>query len=110
MQIKKFIAKNMTEALQEVKQEFGSDAVILSAKSIRKNKLLGLSDRCYGVEVTAAVDQNALESIKTQTMAVNASTINDRSASSVIVNFSKRILPEQTDRMMISPAERLVFA
>ena len=110
MQIKKFIAKNMTEALQEVKKEFGSGAIILSAKSIRKSKLFGFSDGCYGVEVTAAIDQDMSEGIKTQTTAVNAaSTNNNSSASSVVVNFSERILSEQTDRMMISPAERLVL-
>lgn len=109
MQIKKFIAENMAEALQEVKKEFGSDAVIISAKSIRKNKLFGLSDRCYGVEVTAAVDQDALKNIKTQAMAMNAPLTNS-SNNSVILNFSERIPQKQTDRMMMPPAERLVRA
>jgi len=108
MQIKKFTAENMTEALQEVKKEFGSDAVILSAKSIRKNKLLGLSDRCYGVEVTAAIDQDALNSIKTQAIAMNAPLTNNSSNSSILLNFSERIPQEQT--MMATPAERLVLA
>ena len=40
MQIKKFEARNMTEALGMVKKEFGPDAVILSAKSLK---------RCRGV-------------------------------------------------------------
>jgi len=38
MQIKRFEAENMAEALKLVKQEFGSDAVILSAKSLDKKK------------------------------------------------------------------------
>ena len=112
MQIKKFIAENMTEALQEVKKEFGSDAVILSAKSVRKNKLLGLSDRCYGVEVTAAIDQDVLKSIKTQqAIAMNAPLTNNNSLTNpILLNFSERILQEQADRMMATPAERLVLA
>jgi flagellar biosynthesis protein FlhF len=56
MQIKRFEAKNMTEALRQIKRELGPEAVILSAKDIRKeNSLLGIS-RKVGVEVTAAVD------------------------------------------------------
>ncbi len=56
MQIKRFEAKNMTEALRQIKRELGAEAVILSAKDIRKeNRLLGIS-RQVGVEVTAAVD------------------------------------------------------
>ena len=56
MQIKRFEAKNMTEALRQIKRELGAEAVILSAKDIRKeNRLLGIA-RKIGVEVTAAVD------------------------------------------------------
>ncbi len=56
MQIKRFEAKNMTEALRQIKRELGTEAVILSAKDMRKeNRLLGIS-RKIGVEVTAAVD------------------------------------------------------
>ncbi|MDJ0808646.1 MAG: Ada metal-binding domain-containing protein [Desulfobacterales bacterium] len=56
MQIKRFEAKNMTEALRQIKRELGPEAVILSAQDIRKeNRLLGIT-RKIGVEVTAAVD------------------------------------------------------
>ncbi|MBT8368454.1 MAG: flagellar biosynthesis protein FlhF, partial [Deltaproteobacteria bacterium] len=58
MQIKRFEAKNMTSALRLIKKELGHDAVILSARSLKKeNKLLG-TVRSAGVEVTAAVDSN----------------------------------------------------
>jgi len=58
MQIKRFEAKNMTEALRQIKRELGPDAVILSAKDLRKeNRLLGIS-RKIGVEVTAAIDED----------------------------------------------------
>jgi flagellar biosynthesis protein FlhF len=57
MQIKRFEAKNMTEALRKIKRELGPDAVILSAQDLRReNRLLGIS-RKIGVEVTAAVDE-----------------------------------------------------
>lgn len=56
MQIKRIEAKNMTEALRQIKRELGPEAVILSAKDLTKeNRLLGITRTC-GVEVTAAVD------------------------------------------------------
>jgi flagellar biosynthesis GTPase FlhF len=36
MQIKRFEAKNMTAALRLIKAELGSEAVILSARSLKK--------------------------------------------------------------------------
>ncbi len=59
MQIKRFEAKDMTAALAKIKQEFGPDAVILSAKSIRTYGMLG-GAKTKGVEVTAAIDPTAL--------------------------------------------------
>ncbi len=56
MQIKRFEAKNMTAALRLIKDEFGSDAVILAAKSLRKGKGFFGSMKYAGVEVTAAID------------------------------------------------------
>ena len=56
MQIKRFEAKNMADALRKVKQEFGPDAVILSAKSLKNNcGVLGPFKKA-GVEITAASD------------------------------------------------------
>ncbi|MGD8754347.1 MAG: flagellar biosynthesis protein FlhF [Desulfobacterales bacterium] len=56
MQIKRYEARDMTSALRLIKNELGPDAVILSARSLKKeNKLLGLV-KSVGVEVTAAVD------------------------------------------------------
>jgi flagellar biosynthesis protein FlhF len=56
MQIKRFEAKTMTAALKMVKDEFGVNAVILSARSLRDHRgFLGMG-RSSGVEVTAAND------------------------------------------------------
>jgi flagellar biosynthesis protein FlhF len=55
MQIKRFEAKTMTSALKMVKDEFGLDAVILSARTLRRSGLFG-AVRSSGVEVTAARD------------------------------------------------------
>jgi len=55
MQIKRFEAIDMTEALRLVKREFGNDAVILSAKEVRPSGFFsGL--RKKSVEIMAATD------------------------------------------------------
>ncbi len=56
MQIKKFEAKNMTTALRMIKGELGPEAVILSARSLRRGKGFFGSMKYAGVEVTAAID------------------------------------------------------
>ena len=56
MQIKKFQAHDMTKALSLIKQEFGPDAVILSARTLKKSRGLLSYMRKPIVEVTAATD------------------------------------------------------
>ena len=56
MQIKRFEARDMTEALRLIKREFGSEAVILSARTIRREKGIIGALKKSGVEVTAATD------------------------------------------------------
>jgi len=60
MQIKRFEAKNMTTALRLIKGELGPDAVILTARSLRKGKGIFGSMKYAGVEVTAAIDNDQL--------------------------------------------------
>jgi flagellar biosynthesis protein FlhF len=60
MQIKRFEAKNMTTALHLIKDELGSEAVILSARSLRQGKGFFGSMKYAGVEVTAAIDNQRL--------------------------------------------------
>ncbi|MGE5255950.1 MAG: Ada metal-binding domain-containing protein [Hyphomicrobiales bacterium] len=56
MQIKRFEAKTMTAALRMVKEEFGPEAVILSARTLRQGRGFFGAGRVSGVEVTAAKD------------------------------------------------------
>ncbi|HLF86295.1 MAG TPA: flagellar biosynthesis protein FlhF [Nitrospiria bacterium] len=59
MQIKKFEALSMQEAVRLIKNEFGSGALILSTKKVRKSgSVFGLFSRPF-IEVTAAVDYEA---------------------------------------------------
>jgi flagellar biosynthesis protein FlhF len=60
MQIKRFEAKNMTAALRIIKAELGSEAVILSARSLKNGSGILSSFKPAGVEVTAATDTYAL--------------------------------------------------
>jgi flagellar biosynthesis protein FlhF len=56
MKIKRFEAGSMSEALRKIKKEFGEEAVILSAKTMKKNSLLSRNPKGR-VVVTAAVDR-----------------------------------------------------
>ena len=56
MQIKRFEAQNMSEALRLIKKELGPDAVLLSARNLKTQNGLFGSLRRSGVEVTAAID------------------------------------------------------
>ncbi len=58
MQIKRFEAKNMTAALRLIKAELGTEAVILSARSIKKRSGIMGALKYSGVEVTAATDSH----------------------------------------------------
>jgi flagellar biosynthesis protein FlhF len=58
MQIKRFEAVDMTEALRMVKRELGSEAVILSAKEIRPRGFFSALKK-KSVEITAATDYPA---------------------------------------------------
>ena len=93
MQIKRFEAKNMTEALRQIKRELGPEAVILSAQDIRKeNRLLGIT-RKIGVEVTAAVD-GALYARKDQALPHQA-----RHSAAAYGRPGKQVQPEVADRL-----------
>jgi flagellar biosynthesis protein FlhF len=66
MQIKRFEAQNMTEALRMVKREFGADAVILSAKTLRQGRRIFGSTKKPLVQITAAIDRK--ENITNKTL------------------------------------------
>lgn len=56
MKIKRFEASSMSEALRKIKKEFGEEAVILSAKTMKKTSRLLGGKGTKQVIVTAAVD------------------------------------------------------
>ena len=58
MKIKKYVARNMPEALQQVREDLGDEAVILNTRQIRRNNRFNPHDEAR-VEVTAAFDESA---------------------------------------------------
>ncbi|MBT3511402.1 MAG: AAA family ATPase [Nitrospina sp.] len=56
MRIRKFTASNYSIALQEVKQELGADALILSTRSIKPPSPIAGKKEATRVEITAAVE------------------------------------------------------
>ncbi|MFP4013674.1 MAG: flagellar biosynthesis protein FlhF [Chitinispirillaceae bacterium] len=57
MRIKKYMARSMREALLQIKEELGEDAIILKTRKIQK-KMFGLAGPDE-IEVTAAIDDEA---------------------------------------------------
>lgn len=55
MKVKKFVAINMTEAMKQIRQELGDEAVILNSKVIHSRGWLGLIKK-KKLEVIAALD------------------------------------------------------
>lgn len=57
MRIKKFVANSMPEAMKQIKEQLGNDAIILNSKEIKPSGLLGLFRR-KKIEVTAMLDED----------------------------------------------------
>lgn len=63
MQVKKYSASNMQEAIKMIKEDLGSNAIIISTKKIRKGSgAFGMFGK-FMLEVTAARDNKATRSI-----------------------------------------------
>ena len=56
MKIRKYVARNMPEALQQVRDDLGEQAVILNTRTLRRNNRFNLAAEAR-VEVTAAYDE-----------------------------------------------------
>lgn len=55
MKVKKYVASSMSEAMKKIREELGSDAVILSSKPVFSNGFIGLFKK-RSIEVVAAID------------------------------------------------------
>jgi len=61
VKIKRYVARNMSEACHLIKQDIGPDAIIVSSRRIRERGLKGFFVP-RKIEVTAAVDEDSRES------------------------------------------------
>lgn len=61
MKIKKFSAASMREAMYKVKEELGSEAIILKSEKVAKGGLFDFSETKYIYEITAAIDKIPLK-------------------------------------------------
>lgn len=57
MRVKRFVAKNIQDAMVKVKMEMGKDAIILNTRKFKEGGFLGFFAKEF-VEVTAALDEN----------------------------------------------------
>lgn len=57
MRIKKYVVHSMAEALQEIRQDLGENAVILETRRVRKKGIWGFFSRKRAIEVIAAQDR-----------------------------------------------------
>ena len=110
MKIKRFEASSMSEALRQIKKEFGDEAVILSAKSIKKNRLLG-KKKTDLVVVTAAIDKSPVgpaskrvESLDPSGAADSKDTGTDPAEKDSSLSILKRFNPiTQTGQKKVKP-------
>jgi flagellar biosynthesis protein FlhF len=100
MQIKKYIADNYSEALTCIKQEMGSDALILTTRSIRDHSGWD-GGKASKVEITAAID-HATNNIKAG-VKINASE-----TFSEVPSFNDEVEPDMKSLMysLLSQTER----
>ncbi len=104
MQIKRFEAKDMATALAMIKQEFGPEAVILSARTATKSGMLGQFWKS-GVEVTAAIDPAVVRSEAQDPARAGAGRIdtvsiggrsNESPPKGRMIRFVRKHLPERS--------------
>ena len=95
MEVKKYRAKNMYEALAWVREELGPQAVILQAQEVETSRLFGLLPGKKQVEITAASEGN-VPSLLSAGVTAFANAVNSADAASPVTgNFSESV-PQKT--------------
>ncbi len=93
MKVKRYVAKNMQEAIAKVKSDMGGNAVILHTRNFKEGGIFGFFQKSY-VEVTAAAetrkdnisDRSGLRDISSM---VNKFKLNDRENSKTVPQNKK---------------------
>lgn len=93
MIIKRYVADNMSEAMQKIRYDLGSNAIIVSQRKIRRKGLIGFFCKKI-VEVTAAIESDKkYEEIKVEPV-TNTPIINNQIKSKDEINSNGEILRE----------------
>jgi flagellar biosynthesis protein FlhF len=97
MHVKRFEAADMAEALRMVKHELGPHAVILSTRQIKKGGgAFGIFGRSF-VEVTAAVDREAIDQARLAPPSRSLTTTPARVSSPDVADMTRLLDPLQRD-------------
>ncbi len=101
MKIRRFVAKDMRSALEQIKFELGADAVIMSNKKIPE-----------GVELMAAVDYaqqvtSTSEQMKAPQTSISESIADSRDIDNDIVSIASRPITNITEQNASAPADSL---
>jgi flagellar biosynthesis protein FlhF len=107
MQIKRFEATDMTDALRMVKREFGDDAVILSAKEVRPSGFFGAL-RKKSVEITAATDYPLKRETRSDASPDGSVGAPPRGDDFCGMLASHLDAHEETDRVSLSPTSQRI--
>src|SRR5438093_10714059 len=97
MHVKRFEAADMAEALRLVKLDLGPNAVILSTRQIKKGGgTFGIFGRSF-VEVTAAVDREAVDTPRPAPQPRLPATAPARAATPDLAAMTRVLDPSQRD-------------
>jgi flagellar biosynthesis protein FlhF len=97
MHVKRFEAADMTEALRLVKLELGPNAIILSTRQIKKGGgTFGIFGRSF-VEVTAAVDREAVDPVRPAPQPRPLATVPARTTTPDVTDMTRVLDPLQRD-------------
>lgn len=97
MNIKRYVAKNMQEALYMIKKDLGPDAMIVSSKKVREKGIRGFFVPGK-IEVTAVVEKSETELVKEE-----LGQIKD-----LLTHVSQKTLAEQQESSVITPEQDLL--
>ncbi len=106
MQIKSFKAPTLKEAMANVKAELGSDAVILHTNKIKKGGILGFHSKEI-IEVIAAVEDEVLRPVATETATRKTPVLDTRAASEAVLQAAAAARADKTveEQAQTLPAE-----
>lgn len=103
--IRRFIAKDMQEAIQKIRKDFGPDAVILDSKMVRAKGALGMFKKKQ-VEVVAAFEPNKGQPLPDKTEVLKAEETAEQTAPAKTDEQAKiEMLNEQLSQLKSTVAD-----